>query len=539
MIARQQEPGDRRTDGDAKIWLGLFAIILFWLAVVLSWEIRRPWIDGVDFNGAVWSQAAHNILRAGFAETAGASSGFYFGPLPIPPWGYYLHHPPLLHLAITALFAILGEHEWVARLVPVSCSLAGTVFLWLLVRSCVGSRIATLSAAVFASLPMQLRYGSMVNFEPCVMMLVLGALLLMRWHHVSGKPKWRYGALAFIVVGLWVDWAMYLFVVTLCLCWLLRRNGGDRRFAGIIFLSALISGALYLLRIRLLRPDAWESLLHAFMVRIGTGKGGYFTQAQWLARMGEMLLTHFLPIALILGAIGVVLLWRSRSDAGFQWLGRACVSVLLMDLLFVGLFQNVSYIHQYSAYYFLAPLAISVGVALDRLIVVLHKVITFPVLRAAPELAVCVILIAMAASGVQRTQALSGQFRILDYHSHEPPSLIPELGEAIRENFSPETSVLCNFLPDYGPHLAYYAQRDLINNLSEYRFWDPYVNDRARNIGGVVWLSPNPSSHEIVAKLPNGPKQFLTVGSHTFCLWKRAELTQGSALSSSTSAPNR
>lgn len=523
-------------DGGSKIWVALFAAVLIWLALVLSWEIRRPWIDGVDFNGAVWSQAAHNILRAGLTETGGASSGFYFGPLPIPSWGYYLHHPPLLHLTITFLFAILGEHEWVARLVPIGCSLGSAVFLWLLVRSCAGARAATLSAAVFAALPMQLTYGSMVNFEPCVLMLMLAALLCLRWHQVSGETKWKYGALSLILVGLWVDWAMYLFVVALCACWLLRSNGGDRRFAAIIFLSTLASGALYLLRIRFLRPDAWQSLSDAFMVRLGTGKGGYFTEAQWLTRMGETLAAYFLPAGLILGAIGAAVLWRARSRDGLQWLGRASLVIVVMDLLFVGLFQNISYIHQYSAFYFLAPLSIAAGVALDRLITALHAVRMSRLFRRLAELSVSLMVVALAAAGLERTQALTGQFRILGYHTNEPPGLIPELGNAIRANFSADTRILCNFLPDYGPHLAYYAKRDILNNLSEYRFWDPYVKDASKRFGGVIWVS-DPSSQNIVASLPaSGTKQFLTVGQHTFCLWKPGEPRQTTAAAASGSS---
>jgi LmbE family N-acetylglucosaminyl deacetylase len=108
-------------------WAVLFAAVFIWLATALSANITRPWINALDYNGAVWSQSAHNILRAGLAETLGASSGFYFGPLPIPAWGYYLHHPPLLHLVITALFAVLGEHEWVARLLPIGCSLTSVI----------------------------------------------------------------------------------------------------------------------------------------------------------------------------------------------------------------------------------------------------------------------------------------------------------------------------------------------------------------------------------------------------------------------------
>ena len=500
----------------------LFAAVLILLALALSLEINRPWINGVDFNGAVWSQSAHNILRAGLIETSGASSGFYFGPLPIPESGYYLHHPPLLHLVIAGLFAILGEHEWVARLVPLFCTLIGTVFLWLLARSCVGARIATLSAAVFAFLPMQLRYGPMVNFEPCVLMLMLGMLLSLRWHHLSGQRWWKHAAFGFALVGLWVDWAMYLFVIALCICWLWRAGGGDRRFAGMLCLSAALSGALYLARIVFVQPDAWKHLADIFMVRLGAGKGGHFTELQWITRMAETLVTHFLPWGLILAGVGTVILWRTRSRGeGWQWLGRAAFSIFVMDLIFVGVFQNDSYIHQYIAFYFLAPVAITAGLALDRLIGAL-RMVTRPRLFPGGALApACVIVIALGWSGWHYEQALVRKFRILDYHTDEPAALIPELGRAIQATFPSDTLVLCNFLPDYGPQLAYYAQRDITNNLTEYRFWDPHLNDPSKRVGGVVWVSSSPSSQGILAKLPPGSKRFLTVGDFTFCLWKR------------------
>jgi 4-amino-4-deoxy-L-arabinose transferase-like glycosyltransferase len=503
-------------------WIALFGIVFVWLAVMLFWQVNRPWINGVDYNGAVWSQAAHNILRAGLAETSGASSGFYFGPLPIPAWGYYLHHPPILHLVIAFLFSIFGEHEWVARVVPIGCSLTSTILLWLLVRSCLGIRVATLSAAVFTCLPMQLRYGAMVNFEPCVLMLMLGALLCMRWHRVSGRSGWKIAAFACVVIGLWVDWAMYLFAMALCGCWLLRGRDGDRRFAGVIFLSVILSGGLYLLRIILLRPDAWQNLSHTFMTRLGAGKGGYFTEAQWLERIGHTLSAHFLPVGLILGAAGTVILWRGRMNADYQWLGRATLSILVMDVLFVAIFQNDSYIHEYIAFYLLAPVSIAAGVALETLIIGVDGTGTPARLSSGTGTAVaCLVVAGMGWLGFWQSEALVRQFRILDYHADEPAELIPELGRAIRANFSAETHVLCNFLPDYGPQLAYYAQRDILNNLSEYRFWAPHLKDSAKPVGGVVWVSQNPFSGDILARLPAGPRKFLTVGDLTFCLWKR------------------
>ena len=386
-----------------------------------SSEISRPWINGPDFNGAVWSQSAHNILRAGLGETSGASSGFYFGPLPIPPQGYYLHHPPLLHLVIAILFAVLGEHEWVARLVPVGCSLASAVFLWLLVRNCLGTRTASLCTAVFAVLPMELRYGSMVNFEPCVLMLMLGTLWCLRWHRVSGMPGWRYGALAFVVTGLWVDWAMYLFVVGLCACWLLRSKDGDRRFAGIICLSALLSGALYLLRIALLQPDAWKNLANIFMFRLGTGKGGHFTELQWLARTADIMVAHFLPVGLILGAIGIAILWRGRArDEGLRWIGRACLSVLVMDALFVGVFQNDSFIHQVHRVLFSLSAFRGRRTCVERPDRTAAKIEDSASLPGIAELSACLVLGVIGVVGFHKTNALVHQFRILDYSTDEP-----------------------------------------------------------------------------------------------------------------------
>ena len=315
-------------------WTALFAVVLIWLTAALSANINRPWITALDFNGAVWSQSAHNILRGGFARTLGASSGFYFGPLPIPVSGYYLHHPPLLHLAITIMFAVFGEHEWVARLLPIGCSLASVVLLWLLVRSCAGSRTATLSAGVFASLPMELRYGQMVNFEPCVLMLILGALLCLRYWNLSADRRWKHFALGLIFVGLWVDWAMHIFFVSLCLCWFGQSREG-RRFARTLLILALVSAMLYLIRIRLLRPDAWENLSHTFVVRLGSRGPTASVNFSGYPGYSILCLPYFFVLNWVLAAAGAAIVLRDRfRDEGLLWALHASVRVIVMDAIF-------------------------------------------------------------------------------------------------------------------------------------------------------------------------------------------------------------
>ena len=506
-------------------WAALLLVVLAWLGWVLSRDIQDPWIRVVDYNGAVWSQAAHNILRAGLIATCGQSSAFYFGPLPIPPSGYYLHHPPGLHLVLTALFALFGEHEWVARILPISCSLASVILLWLLVRSCLGIRAASLSAAVFTCLPMALRWGRMVNFEPIVLMLILGALLCLRYWHLSTNPRWQTAAFGLLVLGMWVDWAMYIFAVVLCTWWFLNSNVTHRRFASAVLFAALISGLLYLMSIRLLRPDAWEDLSTAFLFRIGSGSRApvglapkHFSEVEWIKRVATSLITYFPSLSWVLAAVGgTVILQGRRRNEGLRWLGLACLMVFMMDAIFLGVFQNASYIHPYIAFYLVAPISMTAGVALDRLITQLDALPVPRLFRGLSIYITCLLLVTAGLSGELRARGLEKQSRILDYKAVEPANLIPELGTAIRESFSSDTHVLCNFLDS--PQLSYYAQRVLIHNLVEYRSWTKYLQGSPKRVGGVVWMGSS-TAEDIVTELPVGTKRFVKLGDVSFCFWR-------------------
>jgi 4-amino-4-deoxy-L-arabinose transferase-like glycosyltransferase len=527
----QRKPADHRC---SKARVALLLLVLAWLGWVLSRDIQCPWTSIDDHNGAVWSQAAHNILRAGLITTLGQSSGYYFGPLPIPPWGYYLHHPPVLHLVLTALFALFGEHEWVARMLPIGCSLASVILLWLLVRSCVGVRAATLSAAVFACLPMELRYGKMVNFEPPVLMLIIGALLCLRYWRLSTNPRWKTAAFGFLVLGMWVDWAMYIFVVVLCIGWFLNSKTNDKRFAWTVLFAAMISGFLYLINIRLLRPDAWENLSNAFVYRMGTGSGAavgpvspatpvasyHFSEVQWIKRVATSLLNHFLPVGWVLTAIGCIIIVRDRRrDEGLRWLSWACLTLSIMEVFFSAVFQNASYNHPYIAFYLIAPVSIAAGVALDHLITQIDVFLAPRLFRGVGVCIACLLLIAFGISGELYANGLEQQFRILDYKTRESPNLIPELGKAIRENFAPDTHILCNLLHADSPQLSYYAQRDLVNGLVEYQLWKRYLQGSPKRIAGVVWMG-SITAKDIVTKLPAGTKRFVKLGDVSFCFWK-------------------
>jgi hypothetical protein len=212
---------------------------------------------------------------------------------------------------------------------------------------------------------------------------------------------------------------------------------------------------------------------------------------------------------------------HKEHNEGLRWLGFACATIFVMDVLFLGVFQNDSYIHQYIGFYLVAPISIMAGVALDRVIAWAGNLFATRRAHTVASCVTCLLLTAVAFEGERQAKALTWQFRILDYKCQEPANLIPELGEVIRGNFSPGTQVLCNFLPDYGPQLEYYSHRELLNNLSDYGSWRRYLQDSTRRIAGVVWMGAA-TGKDILTKLPSGTKQFVKLGGISFCLWKPA-----------------
>ena len=82
-----------------------------------------------------------------------------------------------------------------------------------------------------------------------------------------------------------------------------------------------------------------------------------------------------------------------------------------MDLLFVGLFQNDSAIHQYIAFLFPGPpVAIAAGLALDRLIAALRMVTTPRLFPSVALVSACLIPAGSDGPAGGTSGRLSGDF---------------------------------------------------------------------------------------------------------------------------------
>jgi len=230
-----------------------------------------------------------------------------------------------------------------------------------------------------------------------------------------------------------------------------------------------------------------------------------------------LLIAHIQPAFWILGLAGAVLVWKSRADQPVRWLGWSAGRFFIMSVLYVVVFRIASAIHDYASFYFTVPVAMMAGVALDALCQWCES--KGVAARVGSTACVLALLGGLVFIGERQTVALRRPFLILTDETPEPPDLIPELGHAMRDRFGQDVAVICNFLPSYGPQLHYYARHELLPCVFTADEWAEVIADPENApVGGVIWLG-DPRAEQIVARLPPGPQERLTIRGIPFCFW--------------------
>jgi hypothetical protein len=183
-----------------------------------------------SWGGAYYSTAARNLLRYGPGDVRFAMV-VQVGPIVETPLAY-ANHPPLVVWLVSAVFAVFGEGEIQARVIPwlLSVVAAGGMF-GLLRRVGASGAWAAAGALVAVGTPMWARYATMVDPQgsgPLAAMVLLALV-------ATAPPRW-YRSLALVAVavpGLLFDWPV-TGAVLLVAVWLLRERSG--RVDGVLLL---------------------------------------------------------------------------------------------------------------------------------------------------------------------------------------------------------------------------------------------------------------------------------------------------------------
>lgn len=354
----------------------LLTIAVMVVAITLSNGITSPFsgLDHNSNNGAFYSLVAKNFLRFGLLKSHFAMAQDPF-PVSPEPHAFYIHHPPLLALLVAVSFSVFGEHEWAARLVPVSLSIASLPLVFLVARDLWGKRAGFLSAAVFAVLPMFRVYGRMVNFEPVLtFFILLFVFAYLRW--VGGAKRYLWVMCIAFFFGAMVDWPIWFLLPLLGLHYLAFGKKSVWAVMPVVTAASVI-GLLYL-QLRSLPAHFYDDLVKIFVFRTDSGlvdSESRITLGKLFNRLFNYSNDYFTLPLLVLGACGPVAtliprygVWKKRLF-GFAML----LALYGFSLANVVVFKNGAFIHDYWNYYALIPLALSAGVVLDSVALAMPK----------------------------------------------------------------------------------------------------------------------------------------------------------------------
>jgi hypothetical protein len=511
---------------DARAWVAVGLVAIAFLAASLLRTINVPWVEEDNAFGAAYAQAASNNLRAGLAVTAGVPAPLYVGPLPIPPSAYYVHHPVFVPLLVTASVAILGEKEWAVKLAPILCSIVSAILLWFLVEEAMGKRPAAFVVACFVTLPMELHYGDLVDFEPCLVMWMLAALICLRHWDVRRNPRWALLAALCCLGALWTDWPGYLFTAAVSTWLLLQKDKPSRRLAALLVVLALCSGILFLLQIRHVNPEAWRDFATALSMRLGNGTQPgssandpgatiHFGFLEWLRRIFQALDQNYLRVTWLFVLGGVVHLFRHRKSLGPNWVAWAVLLMAAAGIPYLVILRNWSFVHDFASFFVIGSIAILGGIGIEA---VWQWLEAWARSLRIPAIAAALLLPSLAWAGFRRAEEQRSPFLILDVPVREPAYLIPHLGRYLAAVFRPETTILCNFDPYYSP-LSYYAKRTVLRNLVTPAEWNFAIASERGNLGGILSRDA-PSTSEIMAALPSDEISAIEIDGMTFAVWR-------------------
>ncbi len=402
------------------------------------------------------------------------------------------------------------------------------IFLWIFMSDdAVNGGAAVFATAIFATLPMELHYGDMVDFEPCLLDASCSVTLvcLRSWH--KGGKFWGWMAALSCLLTVWMDWPGYLFVLSITGYYFLKGTKGQRLFALGLLAICGFSGMAFLLQIQHVNPDAWSDLWTALKMRLGNGVATgssaaeshsdiHFTFEQWCGAIKNALHEDFLLTPWILAGLGLLFtVIRLKSSEAMRWAGWGTLHMMVAGILYVVILRNESYIHDFTTFYLIAAVAMMGGICLEGICEGLKKMGSPAPLGVAISLAVIGWL---GFSGYKQAQEMRSMFGMLDGITVEPENLIPDLGKKLAEVFPQGTTILCNFDP-YSSVLPYYTERTILNNLTSYDDWKEFMSQDDGPFGGIIWLDA-PQASEILAVLPKNEVTDFTLDGFHFAIWK-------------------
>jgi 4-amino-4-deoxy-L-arabinose transferase-like glycosyltransferase len=318
--------------------------------------LAAPWgADNLGTAGAFFSIAARNYLAYGTSVTGLGMVVTPDGP-PSPPV-FYTNHPPLVPLLVGGSFALFGEHEWAARLVPLVAALVSLGLLTFLSTRFYGRGVAVLTLAIAAVLPLDAYLAPHVDVQGSVLLMVVLAT-------ICALATRRFAlAVVGLTVGAFVDWpALYVPILLAVAPWPFAYPRPRRFVAGLVVYAVVLFVAI---ASWLSGPDAVLALVRDRALSFHADDGRAFDLVQWLRLVvGTYLANLCTPVVLLVVAGWLVvrvpaLVRRPHPD-------RLALFLLLFGLVHMVVGFQGAYQHEFWAHYLRPGVPLVCALAITR-----------------------------------------------------------------------------------------------------------------------------------------------------------------------------
>lgn len=441
----------------------LISAFLFILSMFLIGQnLDKPFWGEHDWNGVRYGNIARNYLRYGLSDLKFAQVE-NSGSLENQSLIYYTHYPPLLPITISLSYKLFGVTEFATRLVPIIATSGSIALVFLIGSMLFGIRVGVVSSLIALLLPMTLYFGKNASHEP----LTLFFILLSFYGYLLYRREVKY-SLALFIAGLILAeataWAGYFLVPAITLVAFLRKDFKQLKF---ILPFWLFSFLMFLIHIGIVYFATGNfsggNLLGSLLQRGGLLSGvqpegfslpGYFDRIRlWFSTTFTLTLTIFSAAWLIIKIFGKF----KDNDWYILILG-------FIGLIYLFVFSNAVYIHNYLIFYFLPYISLSATLMLfsvksryDRLVYHIHlKSLYFVFVIAS------ILLIAF-----ERREFLNA------LNNSQSDRFAVEIGKEIRRNSKPDDVVLIipqNFFFPADNFLKFYSDRQLLYSDLPYDF---------------------------------------------------------------------
>jgi len=349
-----------------------FFIRIFVLAAglfLLSRNLDSQFVGWHEDNNCFFSYFARNHIRYGLGYTKMFCT---WGDTMLPPAEphRYLNHPPLLSVWAAIPMLIFGDHEWVARSVPIAMTLGGAWILMVIVSRLQSPLFGVLTGLFYVTFPITAYFGRMLCHEsPAQFFSLLMLHGYLQWSGLYGESYSRKAGAAYylaaVTLGIGTGWAAVIMAGLIWLWHVCRFFG--RGLQSRLFLWLTLTPSISLIAV--LTHIAWGSdwridWLGSLFLSRTAGPEGSVSWAEWFSRNWLWLKFNFTVLPVIAGIICLisvpVILYYVKKNAVFRGiaLNRASIAPILLlalqGLIWVFMFKRQSGIHDYWQY-FIAP----------------------------------------------------------------------------------------------------------------------------------------------------------------------------------------